>query len=317
MENKNGNMIIIPRFTKEAWMKLGNFEDKESGETLFEKTQIPANLVDFIGPKAENCSDNQIFKIVTLNDRFVSWIKNRYKNKKVPMKELAKAACEYAEGVSDAQATKDLIESKMDVSRYMVAIPVIFTHFPKFLNAMETNYRIGQPELQELERLISKPYGKNANSVIPGVVLNASETAKIFMDEQEWIEQIMSIKDKNEYQILSSKQLYESPLEYFSVCYIPTIIEFKHNSAVMKMADIFDEIVNPILNTAENGTSKAITSIIAKSFDTESTILAGYPILAGDVESHAHKILSHFYSNLAEEINDAKNPKPVSKKMLS
>lgn len=310
--------MILPRFTKKAWMELGKFEDERSGELLFEQTQIPGNLVDFLGPKAEQLPEEQVIKIVTLNDRFTSWVKQKYGDKKVPLKELSSAAKEYANDISDTQATEDLLKSKMNISRYLVALPVIFSHFPKCIGVMRTDYRINDQEtLSELELEVSKQYGSDADTFIPGIVLKADELAKINTDEQDWISQIIDLKEHGGIDRVESTQLYESPMEYFTVCYIPAILTFKHNSAVMKIADIFDEIVNPILETAGSGTSKKITLILSDSFNTKSKVIAGYPIMAGDVESHAFNILTTFYSNLAEEIRDTKNPKPYNEKLLS
>ena len=307
--------VILPRFTQSAWMDLGPFDDADLAQTMFNSSQYPDNLTDFVGDRSQ-ASDNSVFKIVTLDERFSKWIRSAYKKDRFSIDELMSISGDYAKNVSDECATECLVKSGMNVSRYMAAIPLVFTHFPNMLNTMETDFRIRKQQCQELEKAIAGTYGNiGVNAIVPGVILNASEISKLCIDEQAWVHDVVTISDSDDFTIMYSEQNYESPLEYFSVCFIPIVLEFFHSSAIINIKDIYSNIVDPLFNIAEQGPSDEITRIVLKSIDTKANLVAGHPILATNVEQYTKAVLSKFYSSLAMEMQNMK-PGKISKPSL-
>lgn len=293
--------IVIPRFTKETWNVLFNDGNNQKDNINYMYTQKPHNLVDFVTPLMEGLNGDALCKVVTLSDEYLEWLKENKKRAKNHPNTLVNSAFEYASGVSDEKANELLLKSGMNVSRYMMAIPIVCIHRSPGNGTLSSEMRIPQDVCRNLEAKLSAFYDGEFNAIVPGIIKKAVNLKNDQQHETEWVEYILNTSPKN-YETLESTQYYDGVNLPITIVFAPAILEYTHKSALISLSEIYEEVINPILDASNGVMTNELSDTLQGRLNTRAQTAVGNPILATDVVSFERDILTEFYENIADSV---------------
>ena len=280
-------------------MTLFNIKYNENGEKTFIQSQKPHNLIDFVAPLMEGRSPDSKCKVVMLDSHFLTWLSEKVKWNNQNPEILLKYAFDYVNSVSDEDADKYLVNSGMNVSRYMVAIPILNLYPAPGNGSVKTNFRISQDACRKMETSYEQLFDGRFKFIIPGIVKKAQNIKSEQSDEIKWIDDILSIPPEK-YKDLESTQNYDGINLPITVNFAPAIMEYRHTSASISMAEIYEEVINPLLDKSDGVMKPELSDIIEHCFPANASIAVGSPVLAGDADVFEQDILTDFYENITD-----------------